>query len=54
MRVPFPKRWRGMDEQELKKITGIEDARFCHSSGFLSTAETLEGAIKMAKAAIAE
>lgn len=54
MRVPFPKRWRGMDEQELKNITGIEDARFCHSSGFLSTAETLEGAIKMAKAAIAE
>lgn len=48
LKRPFPQKWRGADAQELQGITGICDLTFCHMSGFLCTAETLEGARRTA------
>lgn len=52
LRHPFPVSWRGASPQELQKLTGINDLTFCHMSGFLSVAETLEGAYKIARLAM--
>lgn len=48
LRRSFPLKWRGASPQELQDITGIPDLTFCHMSGFLSAAETLEGAYRAA------
>lgn len=45
LKRPFPEAWRGADAKELAKISGIKGLRFCHKSGFLLTAETLEEAV---------
>lgn len=48
-----PKEWWGASASELKSITGIETARFCHTNnGFIGGCDTLKDAIKMAKLAI--
>lgn len=52
LRHPFPAGWRGASPQELQNMTGISDLTFCHMSGFLSAAETLEGAYSTAKLAM--
>lgn len=52
LRRPFPPSWRGASPQELQNITGIYDLTFCHMSGFLSVAETLEGAYSAARLAM--
>ena len=46
-RKSVPKKWHGCNAEELRKITGIETAKFCHSDGFVGGAETFEDAIKM-------
>jgi uncharacterized UPF0160 family protein len=50
----FPEEWRGsMDvDGNLKKITGVDDAGFCHQNGFLLTAGSKEGAIILAEKAL--
>ncbi|MBK5215410.1 MAG: MYG1 family protein [Candidatus Pacebacteria bacterium] len=50
----FPESWRGYfdGDQKLKEATGVEDADFCHKSGFLITALSKEGAIKLAEKAV--
>lgn len=52
LKRPFPESWRGKAPQELQRLTGIEDLTFCHISGFLSAAGTLEGAYKAARLAM--
>lgn len=52
LRHPFPLAWRGASTQELRNITGIHELTFCHMSGFLSAAETLEGAYSAAQLAM--
>ncbi len=52
LKYPFPQRWRGASPKELQDITGIHDLTFCHMSGFLSAAETLEGAYSVARLAM--
>lgn len=47
-----PKEWRGLEDEELQKVTGIKTALFCHPLGFTGRAETLEDAIAMAILAI--
>lgn len=47
--APFPQAWRGASAAELARLTGIDDLAFCHASGFLCVAGTLEGAIHAAK-----
>lgn len=48
-RKPFPKEWAGLSNLELQKISGVDDAVFCHRGIFLAVAKSLEGAIKLAK-----
>lgn len=50
-RLPEP--WAGKEGQELANITGVADAVFCHSAGFLAIAGSKEGALSLAKLAIA-
>lgn len=47
-RLPFPQDWRGsLDDASLANITGVTDAVFCHRSGFLASAKSKEGAMKL-------
>lgn len=43
-RCLFPVDWRGLSAGELKRVCGIHDALFCHRSGFIAGAESVEGA----------
>lgn len=35
-KVPFPESWSGLRDKELQQASGIRDAMFCHSNGFLA------------------
>lgn len=50
-RHPLPEAWCGFRGQELKEITGVKDAMFCHISGFLCVAESREGILELARIA---
>ncbi|MEK7535737.1 MAG: MYG1 family protein [Patescibacteria group bacterium] len=50
----FPRNWAGKTEDELAKVTGIGDALFCHNARFIAVAASKEGAIALAKLALAE
>ena len=45
-RVPFKEEWAGLRDEELAKVSGIKDAKFCHNKLFLFTCESKESAIK--------
>lgn len=47
-RKAVPKAWRGISVEALREVTGVNDATFVHSAGYLGGAESLEGAMKMA------
>lgn len=49
MVLPFPERWRGLPSTELAQVTGVEDAVFCHASGYLCVSGSLPGAIALAR-----
>lgn len=51
-RKDFPKEWSALRDEELQKVTGIEDAVFCHRALFLAVAKSKEGAIKLAQLAL--
>jgi uncharacterized UPF0160 family protein len=46
VRKPLPEKWAGLRGEELKKISGIEGAIFCHKGRFISIWETKEDAIR--------
>lgn len=46
VRRPLPEKWAGLLEQDLRKVSGIEGAIFCHKGRFISIWETKEDAIK--------
>lgn len=48
-KIPLPGSWRGRPQTELAEITGVSDINFCHSSGFMATAASLESVIRLAK-----
>ena len=48
----FPEAWWGQEKDALQRMTGIKTLSFCHMSGFLCAAETLEDAILTAKQAL--
>lgn len=52
-RKDMPKEWAGKTGEELARITGVSDAIFCHKALFLAVAGSKEGAIALAKLAIA-
>lgn len=51
-RKNFPTSWAGARQKELRDVTGVSDAVFCHNNLFLAVAKSKEGAIKLAKLAL--
>ncbi|MEM1283050.1 MAG: MYG1 family protein, partial [Chlamydiota bacterium] len=49
VRLPLPLEWAGHLEGDLKDITGIEGAIFCHKGRFISVWETKEDALEALK-----
>lgn len=52
-RVSLPAPWRGVRDEDLATASGIPGARFCHAAGFIGGADTYEGVLAMARAALA-
>lgn len=51
-RKPLPESWRGVPANDLQAVSGVADANFCHKGGFIGGADSLNGAIAMARKAI--
>ncbi|MAY43296.1 MULTISPECIES: MYG1 family protein [unclassified Neptuniibacter] len=51
-RKSLPKAWAGLSGQELKDVTGLDDAMFCHNGLFIAGAESFESTMKMAEIAL--
>jgi uncharacterized UPF0160 family protein len=49
VRVPLPEAWAGLMDEELKKVSNIPGAVFCHKGRFISVWETKEDALKALK-----
>ena len=49
VRVPLPKEWSGLLEDDLKKVSGIPGGVFCHKGRFTSVWETREDAVRALK-----
>ena len=47
--LPFPEAWRGRRDDDLSEETGVAGSVFCHASGFLVVAKTLEEAKELAR-----
>ncbi len=45
-KVGFPRNWWGKSKEELQEISGLKTLSFCHATGFLLAADSLEDAIK--------
>jgi len=52
-RKALPEAWRGLRDEELSKVSGIEGGIFVHASGFIGGNTTKEGALKTAQTALA-
>jgi len=48
-RLSLPEAWRGLRDQELSNVSGIEDCIFVHMSGFIGGNKTQAGALAMAR-----
>ncbi|KAK9460080.1 metal-dependent protein hydrolase [Lipomyces oligophaga] len=51
-RKALPEAWRGVRDDDLSELSGIEGCVFVHASGFIGGNQTREGALKMAYKAI--
>jgi uncharacterized UPF0160 family protein len=51
-RKDFPKSWAGLRNEDLQKVTGVNDAMFCHLGLYFTVAKSKEGAIKLAQIAV--
>ncbi len=49
VRTPLPQQWAGLREEDLKKISNIPGAIFCHKGRFISIWETKEDAIRASR-----
>eukprot|EP01130_Rhizamoeba_saxonica_P000585 TRINITY_DN1054_c0_g1_i4.p1 TRINITY_DN1054_c0_g1~~TRINITY_DN1054_c0_g1_i4.p1 ORF type:complete len:303 (-),score=88.83 TRINITY_DN1054_c0_g1_i4:25-933(-) len=52
-RLSLPEPWQGKRNEELSEAAGIEGCIFVHANGFIGGTKTFEGAMAMAKKAIA-
>ncbi|XP_077430517.1 MYG1 exonuclease isoform X2 [Vanacampus margaritifer] len=48
-RLPLLEEWRGIRDDELSKLSGIEGCVFVHASGFIGGNKTRGGALEMAR-----
>ncbi|KAK4538376.1 hypothetical protein CDCA_CDCA17G4401 [Cyanidium caldarium] len=51
-RLPLPEAWRGLRDEELVQVSGIDGCTFVHASGFTGGNRTYEGVLAMAVAAL--
>lgn len=51
-RLSLPAEWRGLRDDELSRLSGIDGCIFVHASGFIGGNKTFEGALKMAQQAL--
>lgn len=51
-RKDLPDAWKGLRDEELSKVAGIEGCVFVHATGFIGGNKTMEGALQMAKKAV--
>lgn len=49
VRLPLPQEWAGLLGNELKRVSGIEGAIFCHKGRFTSVWETQQDAVQALK-----
>ncbi len=54
VRRPLPQKWAGLLESDLKKVSGIDGAIFCHKGRFISIWETKEDATKALRIALGQ
>jgi uncharacterized UPF0160 family protein len=52
-RLPLPEAWSAKRDEELREMTGVADAIFCHAGRFICGAKSKEGAIALATLALA-
>ena len=51
-RKALPEPWRGIRDEELSRLSGIDGCIFVHASGFIGGNKTKEGALEMARRAL--
>lgn len=47
LRLALPEQWRGVRDDKLSEVAGIEGCTFVHANGFIGGNKTMEGALKM-------
>ena len=52
LRKAFPASWAGLRDEDLVRVTGVADARFCHKERFIAVAGSQEGAESLAMRAV--
>jgi uncharacterized UPF0160 family protein len=53
-RRDLPEAWAGLRGAELAAVTGVPDAVFCHNGLFIAAAVSFEGALALARLALAQ
>ena len=53
-RLGLPQSWRGLRDEGLSKVTGVEGCIFVHAAGFIGGCNTKEGVFALAKKALEE
>jgi len=48
-RLPLPEPWRGVRDNDLSELLGLEGCIFCHATGFCGGHNTREGVLAMAR-----
>lgn len=51
-RKTVPEEWKGLHDDDLQRVTGIETATFCHPAGFIGGAKTFADAFALAEMAV--
>ena len=53
-RLSLPEQWRGVRDEDLVKVSNIAGSKFVHAAGFIGGNDRFEGALEMAKVALAQ
>jgi len=51
-RKDLPTAWKGLRDEDLDKVAGVDGCVFVHATGFIGGNKTFEGALEMAKKAV--
>jgi len=51
-RKKLPASWAGKTDADLAAVTGVKDAKFCHTARFMAIARSKEGCLQLAKLAL--